>query len=52
MGKRVDLSCTASLTDATGASDPYSTQKVRFETGSDIDATTVKVAVDYYSTES
>lgn len=56
-----DVGLVLSLYDAEGvkAGEAYAStnswgagEKVRFETGSDIDATTVKVAVDYYSTES
>lgn len=56
-----DVGLVLSLYDAEGvkAGEAYAStnswgagEKVRFETGSDIDATTVKVAVDYYSTKS
>lgn len=56
-----DVSLVLSLYDAEGvkAGETYAStnswasgEKVRFETSSDIDATTVKVAVDYYDTES
>lgn len=56
-----NVSLVLSLYDAEGvkAGETYAStnswaagEKVRFEAGSDIDASTVKVAVDYYSTES
>jgi hypothetical protein len=56
-----DVSLVLSLYDAEGvkAGETYAStnswdagEKVRFEAGSDIDAVTVKVAIDYYDTES